>query len=53
MNEWALLHRGKIVNVVTTELTKEQVQEQHPTYHVVDLHSLPPEAKEAYWSKRT
>lgn len=54
MNQWALMHRGRIVNVVTTGKTKAQVQEQHPTFHVEDLHSLPAKVREdyQYWSQR-
>lgn len=54
MNEWALTHRGRIINVVTTDKTKAQVQEQHPTYHVEDLHSLPLNvlAEYEHWSNR-
>lgn len=48
MNEWALMHRGRIVNVVTTSETREQVEDRHPTYTVADLHSLPTKTLEAY-----
>lgn len=54
MNQWALMHRGRIVNIVTTELTKTQVQEKHPSYHVADLDTLPTDVLEAYqyWHER-
>lgn len=54
MNQWALMHRGRIVNVVTTEQTKDQVQDRHPTYHVQALDSLPTKVLEdyQYWNER-
>jgi hypothetical protein len=54
MKEWALMHRGKIVNVVTTNESKDSVQQHHPTYEVVDLYSLPTNVLERYefWRNR-
>lgn len=54
MNEWALMHRGRIVNVVMTSMSKDQVQEHHPTYHVQALDTVPDDVLEQYqyWRDR-
>jgi hypothetical protein len=51
MTEWALMHRGRVVNVVTTNKTKDEVQDGHPTYTVTDLHSLPDDVVRR-WNER-
>lgn len=54
MNEWALVHRGHIVNVVTTNKSKDEVQQSHPTYGVVALDNVAQDIRERYeyWSNR-
>ena len=51
---WALLKDGKIVNTVTTTLSKRYMQERYPDYLVADLYNLPRDVQEAYqyWNER-
>jgi hypothetical protein len=54
MNEWALLRNGRIVNVVTTNCSKTEVEQHYPSCVVRDLYSLPSSVLEQYeyWSTR-
>jgi len=54
MRQWALLDGGEIVNVVTADGTKAEVQQKYPTYHVAELNSLPTNVVESYryWNER-
>ena len=53
-NEWALLQHGRIITVITTALSKAEVQKLHPQYDVQPLYSLPLNVCEQYeyWSSR-
>lgn len=54
MNQWALLSNNAIVRVVTTNLSKSEIEQQNPDYKVVDLWALPPNVQESYqfWNER-
>jgi hypothetical protein len=55
MTEWAVLHRNRIIKIVTTTKTAKQIKADYPPdYEVKDLYQLPADVQEAYqyWRER-
>ncbi len=54
MSEWAILKNGEIVDVVTTGLSRSEMQRKYPNYQIEDIYGLPSDVQQRYqyWDER-